>query len=107
MFRAVNEDRVTQPSSSQNALPAPSAPRRPHTFTTHGITVTDDYAWLKDARWQEVLRDPSILDPDIRKYLEQRGFEPSGISAAEFRTFIANETAKWRRVIADANIKAE
>ncbi|HYI29264.1 MAG TPA: S9 family peptidase, partial [Bradyrhizobium sp.] len=49
---------------------APVAPRRPHTFTTHGIAVTDDYAWLKDANWQEVLRDPSVLDPDIRKYLE-------------------------------------
>ena len=36
----------------------------------HGITVTDDYAWLKDAKWQEVLRDPSVLDPDIRAYLE-------------------------------------
>ena len=32
--------------------------------------MTDDYAWLKDAKWQEVLRDPSILDPDIRHYLE-------------------------------------
>ncbi len=49
---------------------APVAPRRPHSFTTHGITVTDDYAWLKDANWQEVLHDPSVLDPDIRKYLE-------------------------------------
>src|SRR6185369_11535424 len=49
---------------------APVAPRRPHSFTAHGITVTDDYAWLKDANWQEVLRDPSVLDPDIRKYLE-------------------------------------
>ncbi|HWZ39950.1 MAG TPA: S9 family peptidase [Bradyrhizobium sp.] len=48
----------------------PVAPRRPHSFTTHGITVTDDYAWLKDANWQEVLHDPSVLDPDIRKYLE-------------------------------------
>ena len=47
--------------------PAPIAPRRPHVFTTHGITGTDDYAWLKDPRGQEVLRDPSILDPDIRK----------------------------------------
>ena len=46
------------------------APRRPHSFTTHGITVMDDYAWLKDAKWQEVLRDPSILDADIRQYLE-------------------------------------
>ena len=48
----------------------PVAPRRPHTFTTHGITVADDYAWLKDANWQEVLHDPSVLDGDIRKYLE-------------------------------------
>jgi oligopeptidase B len=39
-------------------------------FTRHGITLTDDYAWLKDARWQEVLRDPTVLDADIRAYLE-------------------------------------
>jgi oligopeptidase B len=49
---------------------APVAPRRPHSFTHHGITVTDDYAWLKDDNWQEVLRDPSVLKPDIRAYLE-------------------------------------
>src|SRR6187402_1683545 len=49
---------------------APLAPRRPHNVTHHGITVVDDYAWLKDARWQEVLRDPALLDADIRAYLE-------------------------------------
>ena len=54
----------------KTSLPAPVAPRRPHSFTTHGITVVDDYAWLKDENWQEVLRDPGVLDPDIRKYLE-------------------------------------
>jgi oligopeptidase B len=48
----------------------PIAPRRPRNFTHHGITLTDDYAWLKDARWQEVLRDPLVLDADIRSYLE-------------------------------------
>ncbi len=57
-------------TQSSHKTPAPTAPRRPHAFTTHGIAVTDDYAWLKDANWQEVLRDPSVLDPDIRKYLE-------------------------------------
>jgi oligopeptidase B len=51
-------------------MPAPVAPRHPHSFTTHGITVTDDYAWLKDAKWQEVLRDPSVLEPEIRTYLD-------------------------------------
>jgi oligopeptidase B len=59
---------VTKPLQKE-AL-APVAPRRPHSFTKHGITVTDDYAWLKDANWQEVLHDPSVLDADIRKYLE-------------------------------------
>jgi oligopeptidase B len=58
---------VTKQKSSQVA---PSAPRRPHSFTMHGITVVDDYAWLKDENWQEVLRDPQLLNPDIRKYLE-------------------------------------
>ncbi len=48
----------------------PLASRRPQSVTHHGITVTDDYAWLKDARWQEVLRDPSLLQADIRSYLE-------------------------------------
>jgi oligopeptidase B len=59
-------------------LAAPTAPRRPHSFTTHGITITDDYAWLKDLNWQEVLRDPSVLDPDIRSYLEaENGYTES------------------------------
>jgi oligopeptidase B len=59
---------VTRPEKKRG--PAPVAPRRPHSFTTHGITITDDYAWLKDADWQEVLRDPAVLDTDIREYLE-------------------------------------
>jgi oligopeptidase B len=54
----------------KSPLTPPVAPRRPHAFTTHGITVVDDYAWLKDENWQEVLRGPAILDSDIRKYLE-------------------------------------
>ena len=48
----------------------PIAPRRPTRRTLHGVTVSDDYAWLKDERWQQVLRDPALLDPDIRAYLD-------------------------------------
>ena len=58
-------------TQAKTASQPPVAPRRPHSFTRHGITVTDDYAWLKDAKWQEVLRDPAVLDPDIRKYLDE------------------------------------
>ena len=64
---------------TQTENSTPVAPRRPHSFTTHGITIVDDYAWLKDARWQEVLRDPSVLDPDIRKYLEAENDYTEGL----------------------------
>ncbi|MEW6644069.1 MAG: S9 family peptidase [Pseudomonadota bacterium] len=53
-----------------SALAPPIAPRRPHTVTHHGITVSDDYAWLKDPNWQKVLQEPSVLAPDIRAYLD-------------------------------------
>jgi oligopeptidase B len=67
---------MTQPSRTSQTPPV--APRRPHSFTTHGITLTDDYAWLKDPNWQEVLRDPSLLEPDIRAYLEaENGYTES------------------------------
>ncbi len=54
----------------QTRMAAPVAQRHPFERTIHGTVVSDDYAWLKDAKWQEVLRDPSVLDPDIRAYLE-------------------------------------
>ena len=60
-------------------LTPPIAPRRPHSFTTHGIAIVDDYAWLKDENWQEVLRDPSILDADIRTYLEAENAYTQGL----------------------------
>jgi oligopeptidase B len=72
-----DEDRVTQIGDKQAV--APVAPRRPHSFTTHGIAVTDDYAWLKDENWQEVLRDPSVLDKDIRHYLEAENTYTEGL----------------------------
>ena len=73
-------------------LAAPIAPRRPHSFTAHGITISDDYAWLKDPNWQEVLRDPSVLDPDIRSYLEaENGYTESllGHTAGLQKTLVA------------------
>jgi oligopeptidase B len=48
----------------------PSAKQRPQTRVVHGETIVDDYAWLRDANWREVMRDPSRLDPEIRAYLE-------------------------------------
>ena len=48
----------------------PVAARKPVSATLHGITRQDEYAWLKDPDWQRVMRDPAVLDPEIRAYLE-------------------------------------
>lgn len=49
---------------------APIAEKRPHSATHHGITRTDEYHWLRDENWQKVMHDPSVLQADIRAYLE-------------------------------------
>ena len=48
----------------------PVAPKIPVTDTRHEIERVDKYAWLRAENWQEVMRDPSVLDADIRTYLE-------------------------------------
>ena len=51
-------------------LSPPDIEKRPLETTQHGITRVDNYAWLRDEGWQEVLRDPSQLDDDIRAALD-------------------------------------
>ncbi|WP_434051394.1 MAG: S9 family peptidase [Roseibium sp.] len=53
----------------QDAIP-PRAEARPQTHEIHGIARQDNYGWLRADNWQEVMRDPSVLDADIRSYLE-------------------------------------
>ena len=53
------------------SLPVPPrAQKRPHHYSVHGVTIRDDYAWLKADNWQDVLRDPSVLPADIRALLD-------------------------------------
>ncbi len=53
-----------------DAPTAPVAPVRPHETVFHGIARNDDYAWLRDDNWQQVMRDPSVLLPEIRAHLD-------------------------------------
>ncbi|MEL6435881.1 MAG: S9 family peptidase [Pseudomonadota bacterium] len=48
----------------------PKAAKRAHSDTRHGISRSDDYAWLRADNWQEVFKDTSVLDADIRQYLD-------------------------------------
>ncbi len=62
----------------------PIAPRRPRTVTLHGHERTDDYAWLKDPDWRQVMKTPDVLDADIRAYLEaENAFTKAALAPAE------------------------
>ncbi len=53
-----------------SASKPPAARREPKVIEQLGRTRTDDYAWMKDENWREVLRDPSVLRADVREHLE-------------------------------------
>jgi oligopeptidase B len=50
--------------------------------TWHGVALTDEFAWLRDADWQAVMRDPSRLDPSIRAHLESENAYAEVVLAA-------------------------
>lgn len=54
---------------------------------------------------QEIAR--ALDNPDVRAKLAGLGAEPIANSPAEFAAMIKSETAKWSKIVKDANIKAE
>ncbi|HEY7608316.1 MAG TPA: S9 family peptidase, partial [Alphaproteobacteria bacterium] len=68
------------------ALPAPPAAKRiPKATTTHGDTLVDDYAWLRD-------KD----DPDVRRYLEAE----NAYTDAAMRPFAGFQEALYKEMLA-------
>jgi oligopeptidase B len=60
----------------------PVARVEPKTIEQLGRTRVDNYAWLKDDNWQEVMRNPSLLKPDIRAYLEEENAYRESVMAS-------------------------
>jgi oligopeptidase B len=56
-------------------LTPPIAETRPHSFTVHGVTIEDPYAWLKDPNY------PDVDDPDVLAYLEAENAYFQGVMA--------------------------
>ena len=74
---SVEKDSPKVREIAMTAVPEPpKADCRPVTITYHGRDRIDNYAWLKDANWQEVMRDPSKLKEEIRDYLEDENSHP-------------------------------
>jgi oligopeptidase B len=68
-------------NEGQSRARAPRVARRPLTAFHHGIERVDDYAWLRAANWQAVMRDPALLDPAIRAHLEAENAYTKAIMA--------------------------
>lgn len=43
----------------------------------HGDELIDDYAWIKQKDWQNVLKDPSKLNGEVLKYIEEENLYKS------------------------------
>ncbi len=64
-------DTASTPATPAGPPPTPPvAKREPHRITQLGHTRTDDYHWMKDDNWQNVMRDPSVLKPEIKAHLD-------------------------------------
>ena len=48
-----------------------------------------------------------LADPDLRRQLIERGFEPQALSPAEWGAFMAAETRRWGELIRKADLKAQ
>ena len=55
---------MTNATQSAATIAAPVAARKPHSFTHHGITVEDPYAWLRDPKY------PDVDDAEVLKHLK-------------------------------------
>jgi len=61
---------VREPGAQASIPMPPRAEIRPAARSAHGVSWTDDYAWIRAENWREVLRDPGRLPADIRALLK-------------------------------------
>jgi oligopeptidase B len=59
----------------------PRLEKRPNNQTFHGVTLIDDYAWLRAGNWREALHDPAALPAHIRAALEAENAYAKGVLA--------------------------
>ena len=48
----------------------PRLRKQPEKKSCHGYNWIDDYSWVHQDNCLEILRDPSKVNPEVRKYIE-------------------------------------
>jgi len=92
------------------SAPAPTppvAPRHPKRIEQLGRARTDDYAWMKDENWRQVLHDPGALRQDIRAHLEaENAYTKAMLASTEPLQAELFEEMKGRIKADDASVPA-
>ncbi|MBL8271730.1 S9 family peptidase [Steroidobacter sp.] len=66
------------------SIQAPRAKKIPRRIEQLGRVRVDDYAWMRDPNWSNVLRNPAALRPDIRAHLlAENAYSDSMLRATE------------------------
>ena len=85
----------------------PVAPKKPKRIEQLGRVRVDDYAWMKDEQWQKVMRDPKVLQADIRTHLEaENAYTKAMLSSTEDLQKTLFEEMKARIKEDDASVPA-
>ena len=56
-------------TAQTNDIKPPVAARRPVTLKAHGIERIDNYGWLRDTNWRQVMEEPSRLSREINDHI--------------------------------------
>ena len=56
----------------------PRLRKQPEKKSCHGKEWIDDYSWVHQDNCLEILRDPSKLNPEVKKYLEDENVYTKG-----------------------------
>jgi oligopeptidase B len=85
----------------------PQGTKQPKRIEQLGRVRVDDYAWMKDEAWQQVLRDPAALRPDIRAHLEaENAYARATLASTEPLQAALFEEMKGRIKEDDASVPA-
>ncbi len=86
---------------------APIPEKRPVSTEQLGRIRTDNYHWMKDPKWQEVMRTPASLDPGIRAHLEaENAFTDAVLESASALKSEIFEEMKGRLEAEDSDVPA-
>lgn len=93
---------------SQSPRPVPPVARKePRRIEQLGRQRVDDYAWMKDENWQQVLRDPSLIRADVREHLTaENAYTRTMLASTEALQAAMFEEMKGRIREDDASVPA-